>query len=358
MLNATDTANKANWFRKHWNKYFVVFNPIYTVEGKQYFYSNRYKKTVELVGADHLMDELLEYGAFSIGNGITMALSLVALKLMSELTFFEHMSEIFASHLYLNDADMPAYLVPYLLANRCQVCHHNFKYAFVFNHERVYKYMYGISREDVFLYHLLEGGSPKRYVTTIFNMATRKDQFDFAKPFRYLYSYLPHQSISIYPNLNHLLKTTDFKLIKQILNISECCLRYVLFTIAYNYSKKRSRHWVNLWRYLMSEYWEEWSMAVFSYVNDCVQLDYIPKLPYKLMRDLYHTNWFKYNDQWKRLLKASDANLNTKYMRFFDRKIIHRLKILKQMCQSHNDGHIVENIMKSYLGEHPSFLTL
>jgi hypothetical protein len=345
-------VDQLDWFKNHWASYLVVFNPIYTDDdGGMTVYSNYLRTVIPIDKSEDLLDVLLEHGAYSIGNGITLALSLVALGKLKEAVYLESISELFIRNSYLSDLVKPDYIIPYFHNNRCQICNHHFKYAYVYNSERIYKYMYGICREDMFLYHV-SAGNPKHYVSTIFNMAVRKDQYDFARPFKYLYNYFPHNSVGIYPNLCHLFFCKDFDLIGRILNITECDFSFVLFTLSYYYGKDKSRHWINLWRYLMRAYWDAWGCNVFAYLNKRIQRNALPKIPYKMMRDMYHHPLFVYTDLWKNVLKASGGQ----YMRYFDRKAIHRLKLLEHMVKDHPEGHVVKDLMRELYLREPDLL--
>lgn len=344
-------VDQPDWFKKHWSTYLVVFNPIYTIDNETCVYSNYLRTVIRLEETHDLSELLLEHGAYSIGNGITVALSLVALKKMREAVYVACISELFIRNSYLSDLVKPDYIVPYFHNNRCQICNHHFKYAFVYTSERIYKYMYGICREDMFLYHV-SAGNPKHYVSTIFNMATRKEQFDFARPFKYLYNYFPHNSVGIHPNLCHLFRCKDFDLISRILNITECDFNHVLFTLSYYYGQDKSRHWINLWRYLMRAYWDAWGCNVFAYLNKYTKRNALPKIPYKLMRDMYHHPLFVYTDLWKNVLKACGGQ----YMRYFERKAIHRLKWLDHVTMDHPGGHVVKELIKELYLREPDLL--
>lgn len=347
--------NNTDWFTRNWNKPFIVSNPVYMYEDRLYVFSNREAKAVALDGHLPLMEQILEVGGFAIGNGVIVGLCLVALGLWTERVFLQELDNLDQrNHLYHT---FPNHWSGYLFVNPCHPADHLCKYAFIFNSERIFKHLYYITREDMFLYHI-----PQRHITSITSFANKPYQIAFAKCFKNYY--LPgvfHPR----PDLYHHLLMHDFSLIAHIIDVSQINFTNVLFILADLYKKKPKykRHLKNLWRYLMHIFQDDWQDYVYEYfVDQIIAHDKngqrYPCLPRKLLRDTTYRTQFQYDASWNILFKYIDRIFHTAYNRSFDRTKIHRLKILKAMTTNHMDGHIVESIMKDFYRENPEELTV
>lgn len=345
--------NQKEWFQKHWNTPFLVTNPLYTYDNKLYIFSNRDGNATQIDGSHSTINQILNTGGFSIGNGLIIALSLVAAGEWSERDFFQAIEQLDTNnHLYHT---FPNHWTNHLLNNPCHPADHAGKYAFLYNSSRIYTYIFQITQEDMFLYHM-----PNRHITSLTSLATHKEQIQFAKQYR---TYYVPAVITPRPDLYHHLCMKDFEFIAYIIRVTQVPFNNVLFVLSDLYKRKRPlrRQLTNLWRYLLRTFNQKWCDFIYDYLVDQIishdQGHTYPSLPNKLIRDSIHRTHFHYEEMWGSLFKYTDATFQTKYNRFFDRKKIHRLKILKNMTEQHPDGHLVEFIMKEFYRAHPEQLT-
>ena len=344
--------NQKDWFQKHWNSSFLMTNPLYTYEDKLYIFSNRTGKAAQIDGSHSTIQQILQTGGFSIGNGLLIALALVATGEWKEKHFFSAMKELDTNN-YLYHT-FPNHWTDHLLNNPCHPADHAGKFAFVFNSPRIYTYLFNVTQEDKFLYHM-----PLRHITSITSLATRKDQLDFASHYRYYY--VP-AIVTPRPDLYHHLQMKNFELVAFIIKTTQVPFNNVFFVLSDLYKRKRPlrRQLTNLWRFLLRVFKKTWCEHLYDYfVDQIIAHDtghHYPCIPKKLIRDSIHRTSFTYDEMWKTLFKYLDLTFKTKYSRFFERKKIHRLKILKKATQQHPDGHIIEFIMKDFYRAHPEEL--
>jgi hypothetical protein len=345
--------NQVDWFKKHWNTPFLVTNPLYMYEDKLYIFSNRDGKAVQIDGSHSTINQILATGGFSIGNGLIMALSLVATGEWKERDFFQAMEQLDSNnHLYHT---FPNHWTNHLLNNPCHPADHPGKFAFLYNSPRLYTYLFKLTQEDPFLYHM-----PNRQITSVTSLATRKDQIEFAK--QYDVYYVP-AVITPRPDLYHHLQMKDFGFVAYIIQVTLVPFNNVLFVLSDLYKRKRSlrRQLTHLWRYLLNIYQPRWCDFLYDYLVDQIiaydKGSLYPCLPKKLIRDSIHKVSFHYEDMWNTLFKYMDSTFRTRYGRFFERKKIHRLKMLKNMTETHPGGHIIADIMKDFYRSYPEQLT-
>lgn len=342
---------KENWFENCWNKTFVVFNPVYEYAGKNYIFSNKYARATEINLDLPITNQFIAAGAYSIGNGMVLALSLNTLGKVREKDLFRWIDSIEPKNYFYHET--PSQLIEYFLNNSSQIIDNLFKYAFVNNSERVYRYMYYLTNEDMFIYHnvsntytLIPPPNTNRYVTSITSFATRNDQIKFAASFRRHYR---HGISSILPDLFHHLKMKNFKLISYIIDTSRVNFNNVLFVISiiFRKQKKFRKHISKLWRYFIVNYCDTWLDKVYTYMTTITKYT----LPVKLIRDtIYRIPTFSYDAKWKSIFTQYG------YHRIIERKIILRLKLLRLITESYIGGHTVEFIMKDFYQNHPELL--
>ena len=345
------------WFERFHNKSLLITHPIYEYKNTYYFFNPNTCKAECIQHREKLVEELVNEGAYTIGDGIIMALSLVAKKVLEEkvvLTWLKrisHGSRIY--HTLSNDWFI------YIQNNPYQLMDHLFKYAFVFNSQNIYQYIHKISYEDMFVYHL-----GQRYVTTVFNLATRKDQLRYIEPYKYLYQprYRGNTRILIKPNLFNHFKFKDFNLIKDILEYTQVDSRYSIFVLTLSYHN--NNHYRNLWRFLIKYFyhntWNDHLLTYFKMLIDYSYDSYIKDLciPIKMFRDTVYLTSFNYTLEWKNTLEKVDYMCKTSYKRIFDRKIIQRLKYLTHITQEHPNAYVLEELMKTYYRENKQDLVI
>jgi hypothetical protein len=345
-------TTKDNWFEKYWNKPFLVTNPIYEYEDEFYVFSNKYIKPVLLDTSLNIIDQIIEAGAFTIGNGIIMALSLINLKIIKEEDFIKKLDQLDPKHNLFHLFSKK--WTPYFYHNSCHLIDHIFKYAFIHNSPKIYQYIYNLTHESSIIYHINQ-----RCISTLFSLVTRNDQIKFVKKFIHKYKSDVHTYVV---DLYVLFKLKDFKYIKTILEITHIKLGYIIYVINHLYNSYHKRHIKHLWRFLLKNFSNEWSSAIEKYIMTQIYIydtrtSKIPIFSKKLIRDFIHLTPFEYNSNWKNLFKYIHIYLETpNYNRILEVKIIKKLLTLQQIANSHPDGHLVSFIVKDYFKDHKQLL--
>jgi len=339
------------WFSRFWNKPFLVTNPIYEYENNLYIFSNKLATPVLLTN-DNLIQQITEAGAFSIGNGIIMALSLVALKKQSEKDFFKNLDSVCPKNnlfqIFTNK------WTQYFYHNPCHLIDHLFRYAFSYNSPDIYNYLAHLTKPSPFVYHIYQ-----RCSSSIFSLIKRKDQLSFAKIFITKYSSSTHTYII---DLYNLFKLKDFNYIKNILDLTNTKFSYILYVLNDMYTYANKKHLRHLWRFLLKQYQSVWSSTIETYlITQLFIFDTknkkIPFIPNKFMRDFTYSTNFNYTSKWKEMYKLCYTILQTPdYNRSFEKRIIKRLDLLKRITKSYPQGHTIEFIMKDFYKDNKNLL--
>ena len=350
-------TNAYQWFERFNNKPLLITHPVYKYKNSLYFFNPITCKSERIENTQSIIPILINSGAYTIGSGIIVALSLASKKIISEKLLINWLQTYTSGNRIYHTLNHNWY--NYILNNPYQLMDHLFKYAFVFNSENLYSYIHKLSYEDMFVYHL-----GQRYVSTIFNLATRQDQLRYIEPFKYLYQprYRGNTRIFIKPNLFHHFKYKDFNLIQDILQYTHVDSRYSIFVLTVSY--KNNKHYTNLWRFFIKNlYSDTWVANLLTYFKMVLEYSYdiyIKDLciPLKMFRDTVYLSNFTYTDEWKHMLKKIDILCKTSYQKLFDRKIIQRLKYLNHITQTHPNSYLLEDLMKSYYREHKEDLVM
>lgn len=342
-------TGKEDWFKNFWDKPFMITNPIYEFDNKLYIFSNKFIKPIVINPQENLMNQIIENGAFSIGNGIIMALSLVALKEMRENDFIDAINKIPKTKLIHL---LPDKWTHYFYYNPIHILDHIFKYAFVNNSERLYKYIFCITNEYPNFYNI-----EQRCMSTIFSLVKRKDQIRFSKIYINKYTTYPY---TIIVDLYNLFKLKDFDYIKTILIITKTKLSNILYVLNDISLKKRYKR--TLWRFLLKLFGNDWIPIIERYLLtqlNSFQLKNkrLPFIPMRHMKDFIHMTSFKYNGEWKSIFNMVHQMIKSpNYNRIFEKKAIKRLHVLNQLTLQHFDGHIVNFVVKDFLKDNKELL--
>lgn len=345
------------WFERFHNKPLLITHPIYEYKNTYYFFNPNTCRAECIQDKETLLEELINNGAYTIGDGLIIALSLASKKIILEHIVLDWLKDLSRGHRIYHTLSNDWFI--YIQNNPYQLMDHLFKYAFVFNSQTIYQYIHKISYEDMFVYHL---GS--RYVTTVFSLATREDQLRYIKKYIYYYQarYRGNTWVTIKPNLFHHFKFKNFYVIKDILEYTNIEPNYVIFILTMRYSN--NKHYSNLWRFLIeTKYKNDWINHVLNYFK--MVLEYprdknikVLCIPKKLFRDTVYKTNFIYTPEWKNILEQIEYICHIPYKRLFDRKIIQRLKYLSHITQSHPNAHILEDLMKEYYRENKQDLVM
>ena len=346
LLDDIDMLNihQDQWLDKYWNKPFLVSNPIYKYNDKFYLFGNSSVKSCEVINPHNILEDILHNGAYSIGNGIIIGLSLIHLKIWKERNFLIKLDQQTEGlKVYYN---IHTFWTTYFQHNPYQLCDNLFKYAFVYNSNHCYQYIYKITYEDMIIYHM-----PQRCVTSIFNLVTTKEQLKFAYYFIYQYrhAYISQVVLSIVPNIWHHSKFKDFKIVYKIIQLTNMDLRKCIYIITTLYNKTKNKHYLNLWRFLIRKFKDTWMESIYKYLTITGN---IPKISQKFIRDSIYLTDFKYTEKWKHLFRQHDEKWKTHYDKIFNRKIIQKLKYLNYITHDYPCGNVVEDLIKNYYREH------
>jgi len=139
------------WMQKYWNEPFLLTHPFYQIHGDPLFYifSSKHAKAIPLPLETDVYETAIENGCYSVGNGLLLALSMVALGKWKETDFLQSMSLFLDTHTPL-DSTLPFYTHLYGAWNEYiepfpyHLIDHIFAYTFKFHSPAIYRYFYNL----------------------------------------------------------------------------------------------------------------------------------------------------------------------------------------------------------------------
>lgn len=182
----TSDVNILEWLQKYWDEPFLLTHPYYQIHDQDTFYifSSKYGRVLPLTLEDDFYETAIENGCYSVGNGLLLALSMVALGKWKEKDFLQSM-ELLLDTLVPLDHTLPFYTQlhgdwnSYIEPFPYHMIDHVFSYTFQFNTPSIYRYFYTKCRnEELIVYHVTEH-LPAIFLSTLFSDVQRKDQYIF-----------------------------------------------------------------------------------------------------------------------------------------------------------------------------------
>ena len=242
-----------DWLIKFWNQPFLVSNPIYVttdsvVNNNKLCFSNVNCKSIELINTENEYDEIIANGCFSIGNGIIVALSLISSGYWKGSDFIKSIYKLidnkileplikdlslYNTYFFTNlkgDWNYIFNIFPY------QIIDNTFKYSFIFNSPKIYKFMLVLSNiEDSIIPYRVNN---TLYLTSIVNYIKNKQQYDlfintrslfnlYEEPLSEdLYDLIDVFSFNYYNRINNIIKSKN--LYKYFINSNKYDIRKIL----------------------------------------------------------------------------------------------------------------------------------
>jgi hypothetical protein len=424
LLKDPNRISIHDWIQCYWNKPFLVTHPYYKKINTEKIlqFSSKYATSFSLENTVSLHQQSIDNGSFSIGNGLIIALSMVSLGIWKEEEVLMEL-DMLLEMIQPIDKGLCLYTLlntkwdSYISQFPYQIIDHVFKYAFQYNSENIYRYIYQLTKEDFILYHVSIDYSPVMYVTTPFYTIKTKGQYYF------LIEHLSRlmESILLTYTHNHKIQWNYYQIVlniirnsslwklflenknifyetignvevsKKLIPIIEACCKLYRHS-----SKPKKRRLMCMYHILSDHYKTDWLQAFKYLILKKILLQNASIfLPIKLVRNTiftlqeyldYHTvqeeiiytrfhlenipfvyDLLKtYEDSekkirmyvsWKNLFQELDKLHNThRYTAIFQKRIQHTLQNIKLLTKDSEDAYLLYTLMTEYYRDRKELL--
>lgn len=401
MIDSLFSKKLDEWLDIYMYTPFMVTNPCYMIRNhtKRFFFSNKYACSLSIFRRENYVVSSIGNDGYSIGNGLTIALSMVSLGYWKEKALLHYISnkDICHKHTWAN----------YTLRNSIYIMNHPFIYARQFNTSRTYSHIYDKYKVTPVICHM----SPYYtgiYVTCALTDIRTVHQYDYMKSCIDLYQYykniitiLNNVTVHIHINFTQIIKNIldskqlysfflhdDILLenIKKLISLNkDDSYRTIMETFIYyekiypqkkfykvyfKFSKAFPEELLReLYRCLVHigigdmrlpypsekfirktiyhnpsfSYFNEFSFTTYTYSNWGIPSEFTVTGTHYKHVSLHNASWKKL----LKLLKYKDVSLKIMYR---------KLMILKRILSQHTQSHVLYFLVKEYIRCNPHIL--